>query len=117
MLVYLSFRSFIFDISLASSIPEQAYHLQALGIQALTETENGFMEPKYLAFSEVMKDTPTISWEYDNRCLGKIVLETFANTFGDIMSYVVIGVCILGPPLCLSHTSRNVQTNNANITV
>ena len=62
------------SLSLASSIPEPAYHLQALGIQSLTETENGFMEPKYLAFEEVMKDTPGSSAEnMTTDALGKSV--------------------------------------------
>ncbi len=38
----------------------------------ITETENGFMEPKWpMRFVSVMKDTPDlISWEYDDWCLG-----------------------------------------------
>ena len=88
MLVYLSFRSFIFNISLASSIPEPAFYLQALGIQSLTETEKGFMEPKYLAFSEVMKDTPCSSAEnMTTDALGKSV---FWNICQHVWWYHVI---------------------------
>ena len=37
----------------------------------ITETENGFMEPKYLVVLEVMKDTRCSSSDSMTGCLGK----------------------------------------------